>query len=333
MGRSFPAFRARRLRSHDSVRRLVRQISLSVSDLICPLFVREMSVHQVLSPVPGVWIYNVDGVVAQAKEIDRLGIPAVLLFPVLEPAQKDHCGSQATAVQGIMPRAIQAVKAACPHLSVITDVALDPYTDHGHDGICLEPNRVLNDETIAVLARQALLHVQAGADMVAPSDMMDGRVRAIRQMFETHGLHDAKILAYSAKYHSHLYGPFRSIVGSTTSGLVLSKATYQMDYANRDEVLAEVSSDLEEGADLIMVKPGSFYLDIVHTVKMVFPVPLVVYQVSGEYMMIKAAAEQGWIDERLVVMESLVAMKRAGADAIVSYFAPEVARWLTDASE
>ena len=325
----FPGARPRRMRRDDFSRRLVRETALTTADLIQPLFVIEG--EQRREPVvsmPGVERLSIDQLLREAETLAKLGVPAVALFPVTPLEAKSLDAAEAYNPDGLAQRAVRALKAALPELGVITDVALDPFTSHGQDGLVDESGYVLNDETVSVLVRQALSHAEAGADIVAPSDMMDGRIGAIREALESHDFIHTRILAYSAKYASSFYGPFRDAVGSAGALGKGNKYSYQMDPANSDEALREVAMDLEEGADIVMIKPGMPYLDIVRRVKDQFAVPTFVYQVSGEYAMLLAAAHNGWLDEKAVVMESLLAIKRAGADAILTYFAGQVAGWL-----
>jgi porphobilinogen synthase len=327
----FPERRQRRMRRDDFSRRLMREHRLSCDDLIYPAFVQDGSVREVAVPsMPGVARMNIDRLLRDAERCQELGIPAMVLFPVIPPEQKSLDGAAAWDANGLIPRAVRALKSRFPSLGVITDVALDPYTSHGQDGLIDASGYVVNDETVAALTRQALAHAEAGADVVSPSDMMDGRIGALRQALDRAGFDKPRILAYSAKYASSFYGPFRDAVGSAASLGGGGKHTYQMDCANSDEALWEVYLDLQEGADMVMVKPGLPYLDIVCRVKERFGVPTAVYQVSGEYAMLKAAAGNGWIDERGCVMEALTAFKRAGADAILTYYALSVAVWLND---
>ncbi len=319
------------MRFDDFSRRLMREHALTAADLIWPVFVTEgREQREPVSSMPGVERMSIDELVREATEVHALGVPAVALFPVTPPSAKSLDGAEAWNPEGLAQRAVRALKAALPSLGVITDVALDPFTTHGQDGIINADGYVLNDITVDALVRQALSHAQAGADMVAPSDMMDGRVGAIRAALEETGHVNTRILAYSAKYASSFYGPFRDAVGSAGNLGKGNKYTYQMDPANSDEALREVELDIAEGADMVMVKPGMPYLDVVRRVKDRFGMPTAVYQVSGEYAMLKAAAQNGWLDERAVVMESLLAFKRAGADAILTYFAPQAARWLAE---
>jgi porphobilinogen synthase len=319
------------MRFDDFSRRLMRENALTASDLIWPVFVTEgRGSREAVASMPGVERMAIDELVREACAVHALGVPAVAIFPVTPPAAKSLNGAEAWNPEGLAQRAVRALKSAAPTLGVLTDVALDPFTTHGQDGIIDENGYVLNDITVDALIKQALSHAQAGADMVAPSDMMDGRVGAIRAALESAGHVNTRILAYSAKYASSFYGPFRDAVGSAGNLGKGNKYTYQMDPANSDEALREVELDIAEGADMVMIKPGMPYLDIVRRVKDRFGMPTAVYQVSGEYAMLKAAAQNGWLDERAVVMESLLAFKRAGADAILTYFAPQVARWLAE---
>ena len=325
---SFPMTRMRRNRADDFSRRLVRENTLTVDDLIYPMFVVEGDRRrEAVASMPGTDRLSIDLLVEEARAAAGLGIPAVALFPHVDVDLKTADGSEAVNPDGLVPRAVAAVKAACPTLGVITDAALDPYTTHGHDGIPDDDHYVLNDLTIETLTAQALTCAHAGADVIAPSDMMDGRVGAIREALEDAGFTNTRIMAYSAKYASAYYGPFRDAVGSAATLGKGDKMTYQMDPANSDEALREIELDLEEGADMVMVKPGMPYLDIVARVKDAFGAPTFVYQVSGEYAMLMAAIGNGWLDER-VVTEALVGMKRAGADGILTYFARRVAETL-----
>ena len=325
----YPATRMRRMRRDEFSRRLMREHRLSSDDLIYPLFVCEGSQHrEPIASMPGIERLSVDLLAAEADQLLALGIPAIALFPVTAKAAKSEDAAEAFNPQGLAQRAIRAVKRAAPELGVITDVALDPFTSHGQDGLLSDAGYVLNDETVEVLVKQALSHAEAGADVVAPSDMMDGRIGVIRQALEDQGHSNVRILAYSAKYASSFYGPFRDAVGSAGNLAGGNKYSYQMDPANSDEAIREVELDLQEGADMVMIKPGLPYLDIVRRVKDRFGAPTLVYQVSGEYAMIKAAAQNGWLDEQAVVMESLLAIKRAGADAVLTYFARQAAQWL-----
>jgi len=317
------------MRRDEFSRRLMRETRLSTDDLIYPLFIVEGSnQRQAIASMPGIERLSVDELMKEAAELVKLEIPAIALFPAPHADTKSLNGAESYNPDGLVQRATRQLKAEFPQLGVITDVALDPYTTHGQDGIIDESGYVLNDETVAVLAKQALSHAEAGADIVAPSDMMDGRVGAIRETLEAHGHIHTRILAYSAKYASAYYGPFRDAVGSSGNLGGGNKYSYQMDVANSDEALQEIAQDLAEGADMVMVKPGMPYLDIVSRVKTDFKVPTFVYQVSGEYAMHMAAAQNGWLDEDAVAMESLLCIKRAGADGILTYFAKKAARLL-----
>ena len=328
-----PAARPRRLRQADWVRRLVREHRLSVEDLIWALIVHDGSEAEIpVAAMPGVSRLSVRAAASAAKRAQALGIPAIAIFPHVQPAKKDSAGREALNPDGLVCTAVRAMKDAAPEVGIMVDVALDPFTDHGHDGL-LRDGRIINDETVAVLVEQALIQVKAGADIVAPSDMMDGRIGAIRAAFEREGRQDALIMSYAAKYASAFYGPYREAIGSGKlgSGAVANpgdKRTYQMDFANTDEALREVAMDIAEGADMLLVKPGLPYLDIVTRVKREFGLPTFAFQVSGEYAMIKAAAANGWLDEDRAILETLTAFKRAGADGIVSYFAPKAAELL-----
>ncbi|MDI9244106.1 porphobilinogen synthase [Marinobacter sp. CHS3-4] len=329
VNRLYPGTRLRRNRADDFSRRMVRESRLSVDNLIFPVFVLEGEEQREAVPsMPGVERMSIDLLLAKAGELVALGIPAIALFPVVPAERKDLSGSGAWDPEGLAQRAVRALKKAFPDLGVITDVALDPFTTHGQDGIIDDQGYVLNDTTIEALVRQATSHAAAGADVVAPSDMMDGRVRAIREALENSGYVNTRILAYSAKYASSYYGPFRDAVGSAGNLGKGDKRTYQMDPANSDEAIHEVAMDIAEGADMVMIKPGMPYLDIVRRVKQELQVPTFVYQVSGEYAMHMAAAENGWLDGDAVMMESLTAMRRAGADAILTYFAVRAAKLL-----
>jgi porphobilinogen synthase len=321
----------RRMRHDDFSRRLMREHRLSVDDLIYPVFVLDGSnKREAVASMPGIERLSVDLLYPVAEECLQLGIPVIALFPVLEGHLKTADGAEATNPNGLVPRAVRALKERFPELGLLTDVALDPFTTHGQDGLIDESGYVLNDESIAVLEKQALVQAQAGVDIVAPSDMMDGRIGALRAALERGGFIHTKIMAYSAKYASAFYGPFRDAVGSKANLGKSNKAVYQMDPANTDEALWEVGLDLEEGADMVMVKPGMPYLDIVRRVKDTFKAPTYVYQVSGEYSMLKAAFNNGWLEEKKSVLEALLAFKRAGADGVLSYFSLQVARWLKD---
>ena len=321
--------RPRRMRQNDFSRKLMRENNLSVSHLIYPMFViAGKNIRQNISSMPGIQRLSIDFILQDAQECFDLGIPAIALFPVIENSLKSHNAKECFNESGLIPRVVEALKKTIPELGVITDIALDPYTSHGQDGLIDKKGNILNDETVDLLVKQALCHAKAGADIVAPSDMMDGRVGKIRIALEKNNFINTKILSYSAKYASSFYGPFREAVGSSEKLGLSSKETYQMDPANSDEALNEVKLDLNEGADMVMVKPGMPYLDIVYRVKQTFEKPTFVYQVSGEYAMIKAASQNGWLEEEKVILESLISFRRAGADAILTYFALEVARRL-----
>lgn len=324
----YPITRPRRMRKHAFSRRLMREHRLTVDDLIYPLFVIDGDGRQTIPSMPDVERVSVAELLREAEALLNLGVPAIALFPVAPVDKKSADAAEAYNAEGLLQRAVRAVKQAFPELGVITDVALDPFTTHGQDGLQDESGYVANDETVDVLIRQALSHAEAGADVVAPSDMMDGRIGAIREALEADRHSSVRILAYSAKYASSFYAPFRDAVGSAESLSGGDKYSYQMDPANSNEALREVLLDIHEGADMVMVKPGLPYLDIVRRVKDEFKVPTFVYQVSGEYAMLKAAAQNGWLDERACVFESLVSMKRAGADAILTYYAKQAAQWL-----
>ncbi|MCS5588163.1 MAG: porphobilinogen synthase [Porticoccaceae bacterium] len=327
----YPYTRMRRNRAEGFSRRLICETRLSVDDLILPVFVVEGDRQsQPVESMPGVNRLSIDLLVKEAQEVAALGIPAIALFPVIDPSQKSLLAEQAYNPEGLAQRAVRAIKAALPELGVITDVALDPFTTHGQDGIVdKDSGYVLNDLTVEVLVKQALSHAQAGADIVAPSDMMDGRICAIREELEENSFHNTQIMAYSAKYASSFYGPFRDAVGSATNIASGDKKSYQMDPANSDEALHECALDLDEGADIIMIKPGMPYLDIVRRVKDELQAPTFAYQVSGEYAMLCAAADRGWLDGEQAMLESLLAFKRAGADGILTYFAKQAAQRLT----
>lgn len=329
MAETFPNIRMRRMRRHTFTRDLMAEHQLSVKDLIYPVFVLEgKNQRESIASMPGVERLSIDLLVEEAKGLYALGIPALALFPVTPLERKTECASEAFNPDGLAQRAVRALKSALPDIGVITDVALDPFTSHGQDGLLNDDGYVLNDETIEVLIQQALSHAQAGADIVAPSDMMDGRIGAIRQALESHGFINTCIMAYSAKYASHYYGPFRDAVGSAGNIKGGNKKSYQMDPANSNEAIREIALDIAEGADMVMVKPGMPYLDIVRRCKDEFAIPTFAYQVSGEYAMHKAAFLQGWLDEEAVIMESLLAFKRAGADGILTYFAKQAAQIL-----
>lgn len=325
----FPTTRPRRMRRDEFSRRLMRENVLTVNDLIYPVFILDGENRiESVSSMPGVERQSIDVLLKTAEECVKYGIPALALFPVVDQSLKSLDAKEAYNPDGLVPRAIKALKNAFPELGIITDVALDPYTSHGQDGLIDDSGYVMNDETVAVLVRQALCHAEAGADIVAPSDMMDGRIGAVRQALEFDGHIHTRILAYSAKYASSFYGPFRDAVGSAANLGKGNKNTYQMDPANSDEALKEVALDLEEGADMVMVKPGMPYLDIVRRVKEEFGVPTFAYHVSGEYAMLKAATQNGWLDEQSCVLEALLCFKRAGADGVLTYYALEAAKWL-----
>ncbi len=328
---NYPGVRMRRMRRDDFSRRLMREHRVTVDDLIYPVFVLDgKERREPVASMPGVERLSLDQLLPVAEECVRLGIPVLALFPVIESARKTPDGREATNADGLVPRTVRALKQAFPQLGVMTDVALDPFTTHGQDGLIDDSGYVLNDETIEVLVRQALVQAESGVDIVAPSDMMDGRIVAIRSALESRRFIHTRIMAYSAKYASAFYGPFRDAVGSAGNLGKSNKMVYQMDPANTDEALREVGLDLQEGADMVMVKPGMPYLDIVRRVKDEFRAPTYAYQVSGEYAMLMAAARNGWLDERKVIMESLLAFKRAGADGVLTYFALQVARWLKE---
>jgi porphobilinogen synthase len=325
----FPSRRMRRMRHDECSRRMMRENHLTAADLIYPVFVLDgKNRREPVASMPGVERLSLDLLLPVAEECGKLGIPAMALFPVIDAGLKTEDAREAVNPEGLVPRVVSALKQAVPQLGIITDIALDPYTSHGQDGLIDASGYVMNDETVAVLTRQAVTHAQAGADVVAPSDMMDGRIGAVREALDHEGQIHTRILAYAAKYASSFYGPFRDAVGSAANLGAGNKYTYQMDPANSDEALWEVALDLDEGADMVMVKPGMPYLDIVRRVKDKFQAPTFVYQVSGEYAMLKAAGQNGWIDEKACVMEALLSFKRAGADGILSYFALDVAREL-----
>ncbi|MCF6441641.1 porphobilinogen synthase [Pseudoalteromonas luteoviolacea] len=327
----FPYTRMRRMRRDDFSRRLMCENTLTVADLIYPVFVLEgTNCREPIPSMPGIERLSIDLLVEEAKQLAALGVPAIAIFPVTPADQKSLMAEEAYNPEGLAQRTVRALKAACPDLGVITDVALDPFTVHGQDGIIDESGYVMNEITTEILIKQALSHADAGADVVAPSDMMDGRIGAIREALEAAGHIHTRIMAYSAKYASSYYGPFRDAVGSAGNLKGADKKTYQMDPANSDEAIREVALDLQEGADMVMVKPGMPYLDVVRRVKDEFGVPTFAYQVSGEYAMHKAAIDNGWLAEKPIVMESLLAFKRAGADGILTYFAKQVALWLNE---
>jgi len=328
---NFPKTRMRRMRYHDFSRRLMSENSVSVNDLIYPVFVIEgENKKESVASMPGVERLTIDLLVREAQECYDLGIPMIAIFPVTPDSAKSDDAAEAFNPNGLAQRAVRAIKAACPEMGVMTDVALDPFTSDGQDGLTNNHGYVVNKETVDVLVKQAVSHAVAGADVVAPSDMMDGRIGAIRDALEWAGYVNTLILAYSAKYASSFYGPFRDAVGSAGNLGTGNKYSYQMDPANSDEALREVGLDLQEGADMVMVKPGMPYLDIIRRVKDEFAVPVFAYQVSGEYAMLKAASQNGWLDEKQVVLESLLSFKRAGSDAILTYYAKTVAQWLKE---
>ena len=328
---SFPSTRMRRMRADDFSRRLMRETVLTPDDFIWPVFVIEgEDCSEKVDSMPGVERMSIDRLLVKAGECVRLGVPAIALFPVTAPEAKTDDACEAWNPEGLAQRAVRALKEAYPELGVMTDVALDPFTSHGQDGLMNEQGYIVNDETVEALVKQAVSHAQAGADIVAPSDMMDGRIGEIRDGLESAGYINTRILAYSAKYASDFYGPFRDAVGSAGALGGGNKYTYQMDPANSDEAISEVALDLDEGADMVMVKPGMPYLDIVRRVKEAFGAPTYVYQVSGEYAMLKAASINGWLDEKSVVMEALTGIKRAGADGILTYYALQAAAWIRE---
>ena len=328
---SYPYTRKRRMRRDDFSRRLMRETSLSASDFIYPMFVLDGEQRrEEVESMPGIERVSIDLLLEQAQQISDLGIPAIALFPVVDSDGKSDRADEAWNPEGLMQNAVRALKAAQPELGVITDVALDPYTSHGQDGLLDESGYVVNDETIEVLVKQALSHAEAGADVVAPSDMMDGRIGMIREALESSGHTNTRILAYASKYASSFYGPFRDAVGSSANLAGGNKYSYQMDPANSNEALHEAALDIDEGADMIMIKPGLPYLDIVRRISDEFQFPTFVYQVSGEYAMLKAAGQNGWIDERACVLEALLSIKRAGADGILTYYAKSAAAWLRE---
>lgn len=327
----YPKRRLRRNRAQDFSRRLVAENSLSVNDLIYPVFIIEgKNITQPVKSMPDVNRMSIDVLLKEAEQIVKLGIPVLSLFPAIELEKKSLLAEEAYNENGLVPKAVRALKKEFPELGILTDVALDPYTTHGQDGIINEQGYVLNDTSVETLVKQALMQAHAGVDIIAPSDMMDGRIGAIRDELEAQGFHNTQIMAYSAKYASSFYGPFRDAVGSAKNIKGGNKKTYQLDPANSDEALQEIYQDLSEGADMVMVKPGMPYLDIIRRVKDTFAVPTFAYQVSGEYAMLKAAIENNWLDEKSAIMESLLCFKRAGADGILSYFSKQVAEWLNN---
>ena len=325
-----PGYRPRRMRRDNFSRRLMRENTVTTDDLIYPLFIHDGEGRFPVASMPGVERLSIEELLKVAGECVALGIPVIDLFPVIEPARKSLDGAEAWNPDGLAQRAVRELKAAYPQLGVMTDVALDPYTTHGQDGIIDDTGYVLNDITVDALVKQAVSHADAGADIISPSDMMDGRIGAIRQALDAAGHTNVRIMAYSAKYASAFYGPFRDAVGSAGNLGKADKKTYQMDPANSDEAMREIALDLDEGADMVMVKPGTPYLDVVRRVKAEFGVPTFAYQVSGEYSMLKAAAANGWLDEKACVMETMLGFKRAGADGVLTYFAPQIARWLKE---
>ncbi|MEZ5538078.1 MAG: porphobilinogen synthase [Thiolinea sp.] len=329
----YPFTRMRRMRRDDFSRRLMRENRLTTDDLIYPVFVLEgENQREAVPSMPGVERKSIDLLVQEAEEVAKLGIPMMTLFPVTPPEAKSDMAEEAYNPDGLAQRAIRAIKAAVPELGIMTDVALDPFTSHGQDGLMNDDGYIINDETVDVLVRQAVSHAEAGADVVGPSDMMDGRIGQIRDGLEQEGFTNTRIMSYAAKYASSYYGPFRDAVGSAGNLGGSNKYSYQMDPANTDEALREVAMDLQEGADMVMVKPGMPYLDIVQRIKSEFKVPTYAYHVSGEYAMLKAAGINGWIDEKACVLEALLGMKRAGADGILTYFSKDVAKWLREES-
>ena len=327
----YPNTRPRRMRANDFSRRLMAENKLSADDLIYPVFVLEGNNRvEDIDSMPGIQRKSLDNLLVELEQVAELGIPAIALFPVIDDKKKSLLAEQAYNQNGLVQKTVSAIKAKFPELGVITDIALDPYTSHGQDGIIDDAGYVLNDITVEVLVKQALSHAAAGVDIVAPSDMMDGRIGAIRQALEKAGYVNTKILAYSAKYASAFYGPFRDAVGSGGSLGKADKKTYQMDPANGDEAFHEIALDLQEGADLVMVKPGMPYLDVIYRAKQHFKVPVMAYHVSGEFAMLKAASANGWIDEKKCVLEAMIGFKRAGADAVLTYYAKDVARWLKE---
>jgi len=328
---TFPQTRLRRLRHDAATRQLCQETHLHVSQLIYPVFIIEgKNLREEIESMPGIERLSVDQLILEAAQLCDLNIPAIALFPVIEGELKSSHGNEAYNPNGLVQRAVRALKAEFPHLMVITDVALDPYTESGQDGICDANGEILNDETVSILVEQALSHAEAGADMVAPSDMMDGRIGAVREALESAGFFNTKILAYSAKYASNFYGPFRDAVNSSGYLQGKGKETYQMNFGNSDEAIREVKLDIEEGADIVMVKPAGLYLDVIHRVKKECGLPTFAYQVSGEYAMLMAAAENGWLDEKKAALESLLCIRRAGANAILTYFAKKAAIWLRE---
>lgn len=329
--RQFPHTRLRRLRESQFSRRLIRETKLSCDDLIYPLFLLPgVNQKQKIQAMPGIERFTLDYLLDEVTVLQQLGVPAIALFPVIPIKDKTWDACEAYNPEGLIPHGIRVLKKNFPNMGIITDIALDPYTPHGHDGLLSKEGTILNDESIEVLVKQALCYAQAGVDALAPSDMMDGRIGLIRKALERNGYSNTQIIAYSAKYASHFYGPFRDAIGTSGQLKLANKKTYQMDPANSNEALQEVALDLAEGADIVMIKPGMPYLDILYRIKQQFGIPTFVYQVSGEYVMLKTAIMQGYLDERESVLEGLLAMKRAGADGILTYFAKQAASWLTN---
>ena len=326
-----PQYRPRRMRHDEFSRRLMRENTLTSNDLIWPVFVHELDGRTPVASMPGVDRMSIDELLREAEQALELGVPVIDLFPVIDPSRKSLDAAEAWNPEGLAQRAVRALKQRFPELGVMTDVALDPYTTHGQDGIIDDTGYVLNDITVEALVKQSVSHAEAGVDIISPSDMMDGRIGAIRTALDDARHINARIMAYSAKYASAFYGPFRDAVGSSGNLGKADKKTYQMDPANSDEAMREIALDLEEGADMVMVKPGMPYLDIVRRVKTEFGVPTFAYHVSGEYAMLKAAAANGWLDERKCVLETMIGFKRAGADGVLTYYAPQIARWLKEA--
>ncbi|WP_313401191.1 porphobilinogen synthase [Stenotrophomonas sp.] len=325
-----PHYRPRRMRHDEFSRRLMRENTLTSNDLIWPVFVHELQGRAAVASMPGVDRMSIDELLREAEQALELGVPVIDLFPVIDPSRKSLDAAEAWNPDGLAQRAVRALKQRFPELGVMTDVALDPYTTHGQDGIIDDTGYVLNDITVEALVKQSVSHADAGVDIISPSDMMDGRIGAIRTALDEARHINARIMAYSAKYASAFYGPFRDAVGSSGNLGKADKKTYQMDPANSDEAMREIALDLDEGADMVMVKPGMPYLDIVRRVKTEFGVPTFAYHVSGEYAMLKAAAANGWLDERKCVMETMIGFKRAGADGVLTYYAPQIARWLKE---
>ena len=325
-----PRYRPRRMRHDEFSRRLMREHVFTADDLIWPVFVHELAGRAPVASMPGVERLSIDELLREAEQALELGVPVIDLFPVIDPSRKSLDAAEAWNPEGLAQRAVRALKQRFPELGVMTDVALDPYTTHGQDGLIDGSGYVLNEATVEALVKQSLSHAEAGADVVSPSDMMDGRIGAIRDALDEAGHIHTRIMAYSAKYASAFYGPFRDAVGSAGNLGKADKKTYQMDPANGNEALREIALDLEEGADMVMVKPGMPYLDVLYRVKQEFGVPTFAYHVSGEYAMLKAAAANGWLDERRCVMETMIGFKRAGADGVLTYYAPQIARWLRE---